>query len=56
VRLLREEPPHWLGILAKSSLVSWFVERVCVRLGLHGYAINLEFFFPIALLDSPVVE
>ena len=30
-RLLSEEPPPWLGILAKSSLVSECVERACVR-------------------------
>ena len=29
--LLSEEPPPWLGILAKSSLVSECVERACVR-------------------------
>ena len=31
VRLLREEPPPWVGILAKSSLLSDCVERACVR-------------------------
>jgi hypothetical protein len=29
--LLGEESPPWLGILAKSSLVSECVERACVR-------------------------
>ena len=28
---LSEEPPPWLGILAKISLVSECVERACVR-------------------------
>ena len=44
--LLSEEPPSWLGILAKSSLVSEYVERACVRWRLHVFAINLEFFSP----------
>ena len=29
--LLSEERPPWLGILAKSSLVSEYVERAYVR-------------------------
>ena len=29
--LLSEEPPPWLGIFAKSSLVSECVKKVCVR-------------------------
>ena len=47
--LLSEEPPSWLGILAKSSLVSECVERACVRWRLHVFAINLEFFSPYTL-------
>ena len=42
VRLLSEEPPLWLGILAKSSLVSVCKERACVRCRLHDF----EFFSP----------
>ena len=29
--VLSEKPPPWLGILAKSSFVSEYVERICVR-------------------------
>ena len=43
VRLLGEEPPPWLGIIAKSSLVSECVERACVRCRLHDFVINLEY-------------
>ena len=39
------EPPPWLSILAKSSLVSVCGERACVRCRLHVFAINIEFFF-----------
>ena len=49
-RLLNEEPPPWLGILAKSSLVSECVERACVRCRLHVFGINLEFFSPLCTL------
>ena len=42
------DAPKWgasslAGILAKSSIVSWCVERACVRWRLHVFAINLEF-------------
>ena len=47
--LLSEEPPSWLGILAKSCLVSECMERACVRWRLHVFAINLEFFSPYTL-------
>ena len=42
--LLSEEPPPWLGILAKWSFVSECLEKTCVRWRLHVFATNLEFF------------
>ena len=38
---LSEEPPPWLGILAKSSLVSECVERACVNWRLHVFCIKI---------------
>ena len=38
------EPLPWLGILAKSSLVSECVKKACVRCKLHVFAINLHLF------------
>ena len=47
--LLSQEPPPWLGILAKSSLLSECVNKVCVRWRLHVLVIYLEFFSPYTL-------
>ena len=45
--LLSEEPPPWLGILAKSSLVSECVERACVRWRFHVIVIKTVRLFPL---------
>ena len=44
--LLSEEPPPWLGILAKSSLMGECVERAYMRWRLHVFVITHEFFSP----------
>ena len=56
MRLLSEEPPLSLGIIAKSSLVSECVERVFVRCRLHVFCNKSWNFFPfLALLDFSMV-
>ena len=55
--LLSEEPPPWLGILAKSSLMSECEESVCMRWRVHVCS-NKSWILlpPLTLLDSPVAE
>ena len=43
--LLSEEPPSWLGILAKSSFVSECVEKACVKWKLIVSTIKSRVFF-----------
>ena len=51
--LLSEKPPLWLDILAKSSIVSECVERICMRRRLLIFAISPRVFSLTYTLGFP---